>query len=243
MFCFVLCDDNQEHNRHMALRLTGILQEQQIPGSIELVTTEPAEVLQFAERDHLLAGTAVYLLDIDFHGQSQGLALAEQVRARDKQCYFIFITAYREFALPSIKLRTFDFLLKPVDSAELARTLVRLQQEVLQSGPPAAAVIVHSGSQIYRLDPREIIYVESFRNKVVIHEVNRSIESYSTLSGLADDLSSFGFFRCHKSFLINLRHIRAVNLQQNQVLLSNGDCCPFSRNCRRGILDLVESAH
>lgn len=241
MFCFVLCDDNQEHNRHMAMRLSSILQEQQIPGNIELITTDPEEALRFAERDHMLPGIAVYLLDIDFHGKSQGLILAENIRARDKQCYFIFITAYREFAVQSIKLKTFDYLLKPVDTAELARTIVRLDREILESGPPAQTVTVHSGSQLYILNPREIVYVESFRNKIIIHEITRTIESYTTISGLADDLASYGFFRCHKSYLINLRHIRTVNMDRNQVLMSNGDCCPISRNCRRGIQDLVES--
>lgn len=225
----------------MAMRLSSILQQEDIPGSIDLVTTDPAEVLQFAERDHLLAGTAVYLLDMDFHGQNQGLALAERIRARDKHCYFIFITAYREYALQSIKLRTFDYLLKPVDTAELTRTLKRLQQEVLASGPPAQTITVHSGSQIYVLDPREIIYVESFRNKVTIHEVQRTIESYSTIGNLADQLAAFGFFRCHKSYLINLRHIRALDTQRNQVLMSNGERCPVSRNYRKGILEFVES--
>lgn len=224
----------------MALRLSNILQEAGIPGNIELVTDDPEEVMHFAERDHLLAGTAVYLLDIDFRGANLGLDLAARIRQRDKRCYFIFITAYRDYAMQSIKLKTFDYLVKPVDAAELTRTLSRLHREVLESGPPGASITVHSGSQVYVLDPRAIVYIESWRNKVTIHETNRTIETYATLSGLADDLAAFGFFRCHKSFLINLRHIRTLNLSRNQVLMSNGDCCLVSRNYRKGILELVE---
>lgn len=226
----------------MALRLSNVLQEAGIPGSIELVTTEPEEVMHFAARDHLLAGTAVYLLDIDFHGSNQGLELASRIRERDKQCYFIFVTAYRDYALQSIKLKTFDYLLKPVDTNELTRTLSRLHKEVLEAGPPGATLTVHSGSQVYVLDPRAIVYIESWRNKVTIHESNRTIETYATMSGLAEELAPYGFFRSHKSYLINLRHIRTLNLPKNQVLMSNGDCCLVSRSYRKGILDLVEGA-
>jgi len=51
----------------------------------------------------------------------------------------------------------------------------------------------------------------------------RSLQSYESIIG---DL----FFRCHKSYLVNLSYIKEINKRSNQILLSTGEILPFSRS-------------
>ena len=62
-----------------------------------------------------------------------------------------------------------------------------------------------------RLAADEIIYIESYRHKIVFHTEDKSYSIYKPLGEIEEMLAGMGFLRIHKSFIVNLGYVRSVN--------------------------------
>lgn len=243
MLSFVICDDNINFNRLMAKRLINAIYEQQIIGHVALVTTDVDEVLTYSRKTLDAENRNVYLLDIDFNSQAQGLTLAQAIREYDRQSYIVFITAYPEFIMQCVKLKIFDYLLKPVSREAVEKLVVDLYRDHVQTRSVCKQLIINSGGSVYFLRSSEIIYVESYRNKIVVHCHDITIEAYGALAAIEERLVGEGFYRCHRSYLINLRQVRQLDLSKNLVIMSNGHSCHVARRKQKGLIAYVENAH
>ena len=83
----------------------------------------------------------------------------------------------------------------------------------------------------------EILYLESFGRKLVIRTRGERYEIYGSIEKEERRLSSRGFVRIHRSYLLNLQ--AADGLQGNQVLLCNGELLPLSRLRRKKLHPLL----
>lgn len=242
MLSFVVCDDNINHNRLMAKRLINAIYEQQIIGHVALVTNNLEEVLAYGRQALPSDQRNVYLLDISFSSEARGIKLAQLIREHDKLSYMVFVTAYPEYIMQSVKLKIFDYLLKPVNMQDMQKLVMNLYQDHVQTKLSSKQLIVNSGSNTYFLRTTEIIYIESYHNKVVIHCHDKTIETYASLASFEERLAGEGFYRSHRSFLLNLRHVRQLNSGENLVLMSNGHSCHVARRNQKGLITHVENS-
>ncbi len=242
MLSFVICDDNNNYNRLMAKRLIDTIYEQQIIAHVALVTTSIDEVLAYSRKPISPENRNAYLLDIDFNSQAQGLTLAQTIRQYDRQSYIVFITAYPEFIMQSVKLKIFDYLLKPVSMEAVEKLVIDLYRDHVQTRSTCKQLIINSGGNVYFLRSSEIIYVESYRNKIVVHCHDKTIETYGALASIENRLAGEGFYRCHRSYLINLRQVRRLDLSQSLAIMSNGHSCHVSRRKQKGLIAYVDNA-
>lgn len=241
MLNFVVCDDNINHNRLMAKRLINAIYEQQVIGHVALVTTDLEEVLAYSRQALPSERRNVYLLDISFRSEARGIKLAQAIREHDKLSYIVFVTAYPEYIMQSVKLKIFDYLLKPVNMQDLQKLVVNLYQDHVQTKQSCRQLVVNSGGNTYFLHTTEIIYLESYRNKVVIHCQDKTIETYASLASFEERLADEGFYRCHRSFLVNLRHVKQLDSGENLVIMSNGHRCYVARRNQKGLITYVEN--
>jgi len=135
------------------------------------------------------------------------------------------------------KLKVFDFLVKPVsylDLSDCLKALVKEYSRIQYLHLPAerSFISIKSGYREYRISLNNIIYIESFGPKLAIHTVNGQVEYYGTLKEIEKSIKEMTdtFYRAHKSFLINTRHIKEVNMKEQAVTMSTGDKCLMSRN-------------
>ncbi|WP_157492159.1 LytTR family DNA-binding domain-containing protein [Mangrovimonas sp. ST2L15] len=155
----------------------------------------------------------------------------------------IFITSYKHYAIKAIRSNALDYLLKPFDLEELKNAISRFKKNHLDQTQNLKNTIstlktksnkddlltlkTQQGDLFIPLD--DIIHIEGERNYSLIHLVNQKKELVSkTLSNLEDLLKGKGFFRCHKSFIINKSHILEES-NHNYVVLSNHKEIPISR--------------
>ncbi len=159
----------------------------------------------------------------------------------------IFTTAYDKYAIKAIRFSALDYLLKPVDITELQdainrhllateqqqqapRELVGNLMENLQQKIPENFKLALSTMQgVFLFDPADIIYCEGVGNYTRFHFtgrppmlVSRTIKEYEEL------LNDHHFTRVHKSFLVNLNHVRKYE-KEGLLYLSNGDQVAVSR--------------
>ena len=181
-------------------------------------TTSPIEALGILQRQ------PVDLLFLDIHmPQLSGLDMITMVRGQTR---VIFTTAYSEFAVTGFELEALDYLLKPI---AFERFLKAAHKALNLSTEPSARwqpeektadyifVKTESKGRMAKVSFDEIIYVEGQKNYVTIHTADEQITTLLNMKDLEDRLPARQFMRVHKSYLISLDKIRAVD--GNQLLL------------------------
>ncbi len=194
------------------------------------------------------------LLDIKM-GDGTGFDLLEQIEPAE--CKVIFITAYNEYAIKAIKFSALDYLLKPVDSAELTEAVNRADNLVLKELKTQYETLVHNLNtddrakkkiilktldNVYLVKVSDILYCESDGRYVSIYlQFGEKILVSNSLKFYQDILSELGFYRIHKSFLINLEHIiRFEKSEGGYIILTNNLKVPVASRKREELMDLFD---
>jgi two-component system LytT family response regulator len=168
----------------------------------------------------------VIFLDIQMPGKSGLELLTELTESSINEFEVIFVTAHNEYMLQALQYSAADYLLKPVDEDRLIEAVQRVEKR-LEAGKQEewTETLLHNLSKagnpsemrlclptlkgfiVLKLD--EIVYCEAERSYTVFHlagnktvTVSKSLIEYDTI------LKDTSFFRIHKSFLINLHHVR-----------------------------------
>jgi two-component system LytT family response regulator len=185
------------------------------------------------------------LLDINFPDGNS----IEAIQQYDKALpYLIFITSYPNFALDAIRLEAVDYLLKPVEEAVLERAIqkcfryierergfIHPTQILRPEIPNPGKIMIPSQSGYYLLEIKDIIRMTADVNYTRIYVKDKPpILVAITLKYFEAALKESGFFRVHKSHLVNLNHIeRYQKTADGGVLtLMDDSSVPLSRNVR-----------
>jgi DNA-binding LytR/AlgR family response regulator len=232
MLNFIILDDDESHNLYTKERLKLIFERNRINGEIWLVASDPRAVIEYAETAH--SGNSVYLLDVDVNSNISGLDIAMHIRETDMRSYIVFMSAYPEYVMPSLKTKVFDYLLKPVPVEDLERCIVAIDKDNRVINPESfQPLTIRSGFIIHNIKPEEIVFLEKYGHVLVIHTVNGRIESQDTLENMENKLDSNRFYRCHKSFIVNLSFISNVDYLNNIIRMKNDETCLVSKRCKR----------
>ncbi|MCC6725747.1 MAG: response regulator transcription factor [Saprospiraceae bacterium] len=188
---------------------------------------DPFEALQ------ALNAQPIDLLFLDI--QMPGMTGLEFLRTLKHRPLVIFTTAYSEFALESYNLDATDYLLKPfsferfVQAVNKATDLLNLRkaaanqavaQQQTPTETPAAAkdfILVKSEHKVHRLRFEDIAYVEGMREYVAYHTPQGRILSLNSLKNLEEELPTDLFLRIHKSYIVAIQKVDA--LEGNQVVV------------------------
>ncbi|WP_288026274.1 LytTR family DNA-binding domain-containing protein [Arthrobacter sp.] len=170
-------------------------------------------------------------LDIHMPGLN-GLELARVIGRSPRPPVVVFVTADDDRALEAFDLAAVDYLLKPVSTERLAKTVGRVAELVAQ---PSAAeevemITVDQGgiSRIIRLD--EVRFVQAQGDYARLHTAEASYLVRVPLSDLEQRWQDSGFLRIHRSYLVCMPFVTALKLGSAKptVSVSNADL-PVSR--------------
>lgn len=194
----------------------------------------------------------VVFLDIQMPGKS-GIDMIVELPDRDFE--IIFVTAHNEYMLQALQYSAADYLLKPVDEDRLIeavqRAQKRLQEEkkgelaetllynISKAGQPSEMRLclpTMKGFMILKLD--DIVYCEAERSYTVFHlEDKKTVTVSKPLLEYESMLVDTSFFRIHKSFLINLRHVKEYQRGEGgTVIMSNNAEIEVSRRKKEHFL-------
>lgn len=157
----------------------------------------------------------------------------------------IFITSFNHYAIKAIRFNALDYLVKPIDLGEL-RAAVKRYSESVKAHEPGAHVqnalsnfkMTDAGDEVLLLQQqdgelklvlKDIVRIDGERNYSFIYKTDgKKILASRTLGNFEEILSDKGFFRCHKSHLINGRHISSTQGKES-VTMSDETQLPISR--------------
>jgi DNA-binding LytR/AlgR family response regulator len=158
----------------------------------------------------------VVLLDIRMPGGT-GLAVARALAKLPSPPAVIFTTAYPDHAVEAFDLAAADYLVKPFDEERLGRALDRALSAVDDDEPHPAPrtepsitrLPVQHGDRTVLIEPGAIVYATAARGYSYLKLVEDRVLVSQSLSELERRLPE-GFFRIHRSHLVNLSHVREL---------------------------------
>jgi two-component system, LytTR family, response regulator len=170
----------------------------------------------------------------------------------------IFTTAHEKYALRAIKSSCLEYLLKPINHRELAAAVEKFEKKKraedvggkietllgnLSGGRQRLNKIAVPAADGYSfIDVDSIIYCQADLNYTrVVHASGDPVLSTRSLKEFEDMLDTKIFFRCHKSWLINLRHIKKYSrVDGTRVLMADDKWVDISVRKREEFLDIFE---
>lgn len=155
----------------------------------------------------------------------------------------IFVTAYDEYALRAFEAGALDYLLKPFDDARFARALDRAKEKLAHYGRQprvAERLVVKTQGQMLFLSVADIDWIEAAGYYACVHAGSETHVLRRSLFELERDLGEEKFVRIHRSVVVNLDQIRALELQaagEYEVVLKSKVRLPLSRRYRKRLQD------
>lgn len=137
------------------------------------------------------------------------------------QPYVILTTAYREYALEGYEYNVVDYLLKPFSFDRFLKAVnkaVDRAQKERQSAPAAATpaepkeeyLTIRADRKLYKIHFDDLVYVEGQRAYVTLHTRQKNITALIAMKDLEAQLPADRFIRIHKSFIVSVRHMEAL---------------------------------
>lgn len=186
------------------------------------------------------------LLDIEMPG-GNGFEMLEALDEHQRP-HFIFITAHAEHSIRAVRAGASDYLLKPVDVDELVAAIEHVRKKLnKQEEEPLASV---SGHRVRISDNRgiqfvpvsEIICIRSDGRYSVISLISGAEHTVAkTLGDFEMELNAHQFFRVHRSYLINCRHVESISHTDGGfVEMKTGKSIEISRRKKAEFIRLME---
>ena len=232
MLNFVVCDDIANILDKFSKMLESIFIKHNFDAQVAFESTDANAILDFVNSNK----TDVLILDINLKSNITGLQLAEKVRQYNKNCYIIFTTGHLEYAIVAYKLKTFDYLPKPITYERLEDTVVRLFEDV--NGLPKRYIKIDNKNTM--IDENEISYIRRDGMKLVFHTDTKDYEAYTSFNKIMDTLPS-NFVRCHKSYVANINKIVNVEPVSNRIFFENNSFCDIGPKYKNNLMEVMKN--
>lgn len=187
-------------------------------GDIQTISfTKAAEALQYARRETV----DLFILDIQLLDY-KGTSLAKQVRSMPEYKYtpIIFATALAGEELTAYReIKCYSFLIKPFSKAEFKKAFSDALGLSKQITTTPKIIRIEQKQFIFEYEVKNIVYIESFGKRVVIHTRDNDANGGDTISGyslakMLELIDNPAVVQCHKSFLVNSEYINKIDKQQ-----------------------------
>lgn len=217
MINIAVCDDEPYILEEIRGKVADFMKKEKVTSDIACF--ESGKALLSCKNDF-----DIIFLDIRMDG-TDGMETARLLRGRLFKGFLIFVTSFEEYVFDSFEVSASDYLVKPVSDEKISRTLSRLLSEIKENA--SVNLMVRSGGDSIIIPHDEISFCEVIDKRVYIHTVSGGTFScYERLRNLEGRLGKH-FFKCHRSYIVNLRHIQGFG--RNGVKMKTGENIPVSR--------------
>ncbi|MWW23997.1 LytR/AlgR family response regulator transcription factor [Algibacter lectus] len=199
-------------------------------GGIEIVAkcTNPLEAIILLNKHQV----DLVFLDIEM----PNLTGIDLVKTIDNMPQFIFTTAYPEYALDGFNLNATDYLVKPIPFHRFLKAISRAKEkyelenkvvvspQVTETAAPVAVnnfIFVKSEYENIKINIDTIIYLQGLKDYIKIYtsDTQKPILTLSSFKDILDKLPPSKFIRVHKSYVVSIEHIKAI--QKSKILVAD----------------------
>lgn len=181
----------------------------------------------------------ILFLDIEMK-RLDGFETAKAIRTYGGKEILIYLTSHTELAMQGYEVEAFRFLAKPVERKKLWEALGELKKR-LRKGKN---IILHTKEEEVCVGVTSIIYVESMKNDVYYHVLEHRntdcLKVYKVREKMVNvekELLEEGFFRCHRSYLVQLAAVESYN--NLELTLTGNVQIPISRGKQKSFREAL----
>ncbi len=247
MLRVLIVDDEADARENLKLMLAEHAPEVEVVG-------QAGSAAEARQRINELQPNALFL-DIKMPGED-GFQLLASIADLDMPV--VFTTAYDEFALKAFKQNALDYLEKPIDQEDLVRAVRKLERATNElngsqsaiaalmkdpASPLSTRLAVPGRDGLTLVKHEDILYLEANDSYTTIHlkDGKRNLSS-KHIRVFETNLDPKTFFRVHKTFIINLAHLKGFSrVEGNMAQLDNGTLIPVSRRRLPDFLGLINT--
>jgi DNA-binding LytR/AlgR family response regulator len=199
------------------------------------------------EANEILKSEKVDLMFLDI--QMPQITGIEFLKSLSNPPQVIITSAFPEYAVDGFELNVADYLLKPVSFERFLKAVnkvsdnLRLKNQVKQgetSSDQAGFFFVKADKKLVKVNFDDLIYVEGLKDYVILRCESGRIITLQTMKSLEERLSSLQFKRIHRSYIVNLDKILAVDGNSVEVNEKGTvKLLPIGKNYRDELLEMV----
>ncbi|RKI94366.1 DNA-binding response regulator [Parablautia intestinalis] len=217
MIRIAICDDEKHMSDHIRAMASDFFRKKN--REIQLRTfSSGEELLSYDGQIDIL------FLDIQMKGMD-GIETARKLRDSKFRGFLIFITVLKEMVFQSFEVQAYDYLVKPVEEKQFEKTMERLYTSMQNASEDS--LLVQKGYEGRIIREEEIVFCEIIDRKIYLNLASGEVvDYYERIENLETKLGSH-FFRCHRSYLINLKHLKGY--KNGTACMDNGKEVPVSR--------------
>lgn len=217
MIRIAICDDEKHMSDHIMSFVSDFFRKKNREITIRTFSSGE-ELLNYNGQIDIL------FLDIQMKGMD-GMETARKLRADKFRGFLVFITVLKEMVFQSFEVQAYDYLVKPVDKKQFEKTMERLYASMQNASEDSLLVQKGYERRIIRED--EIVFCEIIDRKIYLNLASGEVvDYYERIENLETKLDN-RFYRCHRSYLINLKHLKGY--KNGIACMDNGKEIPVSR--------------
>lgn len=239
MLNIYLCEDEDQQRKNFSTTIKNFLMIEELDAELVLETASPEELLIYLKA---VGGVGLYFLDIDLKTAMNGLQLAQEIRRSDPRGFIVFVTSHSEMSMLTFryKVEAMDFILK--DDPQLMKShfneciLKALERYTSTENTLQKTFTIPLNDKKIIIDYQDILYFETSTNihKLDLHTLTKKIQFSGKLKDIEVMLDK-RFYRCHRSFLVNVEHVLEMDTKNKLLLMRNGANCLYSVRKAKGL--------
>ncbi len=208
----VLCDDDPAFLEALHAELVRIFVKLNIRARVQIFSG-PEDI-----SDAALSTCDMAFLDIDYDSDDyNGIDIARRLRQRNRKSLLFFVTNFIDYAPAGFEVHAFRYILKRDRDQVLERYILQAMEAHAEG---QEYLRLRDQDRVVEVPLDQIEYLEVKDHYVSIHAGENAYILSSSLSNLEAALEPHGFLRIHKSFLVNMAHIR--KFRSRECLLLDG---------------------
>ena len=218
-----ICDDQSACAENLQFLLDGYLKKKCLDAQITLFSSAE-ELLAAAWQDF-----QIIFLDVVMDKQD-GVQAAKQIRRKNPEISLIFVSAFLDYATMGYQVKASAYLLKDNLSATLDSAMDAVLADRMLSQDK---IEILADGRMFSLPLQKIRYIESQGRSALfhtdtVHQTNMRFSDIETM------LSSKGFLRVHRCYIINPAH--CITIKNYQAVMDSGEMLPCSRMDYSGLV-------
>ena len=217
MIRIAICDDEKHMSDHIRSFVSDFFRKKNREISLRMFSSGQ-ELLSYNGQIDIL------FLDIQMKDMD-GMETARRLRADKFRGFLVFITVLKEMVFQSFEVQAYDYLVKPVDKKQFEKTMERLYASMQNASEDS--LLVQKGYEGRIIPKDEIVFCEIIDRKIYLNLASGEVvDYYERIENLETKLDN-RFYRCHRSYLINLKHLKGY--KNGTACMDNGKEIPVSR--------------
>ena len=213
----------------------------QVPGAAVAlkITFNTGSASSFSRMLSEISGAALVILGLALrpvNNRKCCLDFGSALARRNRDCYTVY-DIHDLDDLPALLpqcSRPAGILLGDYTQSQASACFARIIDDyasITSEGTNAEAMLVEAGATTYRLPYNQILYIEALNKKLNICTVRQSISVRRSMNSLADELPDY-FLRCHRSYIVNMRHVDATDYKEMLLTMTDGSRLPIARSMK-----------